>query len=78
VKAHVVGKLSNVIHNVALRCRGEWSVAHFQPIYALGKDVPEYIGLGSCMPPDPVLFWARERSLAGAGNLTMICGLSIR
>jgi hypothetical protein len=63
---------------LALRCRGEWSAAHFQPIYALGKDVPEYIELGFGMPPDPVLLWARERSLAGAGNLTMICGLSGR
>lgn len=63
---------------LALGYRGEWSAAHFQPIYALGKDVPEYIELGACMLPDPVLFWARERSLAGTGNLTMIFGLSSR
>jgi hypothetical protein len=47
---------------LALRCRDEWSAAHFQPIYALGKDASEYIDLGAGMPPDPVLFWARERA----------------
>jgi len=61
---------------LALRCRSEWSAAHLQPIYALGKDAPEYIEQGAGMPPYPVWFWARERSLAGAGNLTMICRLS--
>jgi len=43
---------------LALRCRGEWSAAHFQPIYALGKDTLEYLELGADMPKDPVLFWA--------------------
>lgn len=59
-----------------LRVRDEWSAAHFQLIYALERDAPEYIDLGADMPPDPILIWARGRSLASAGNLTMICGLT--
>ena len=54
------------------------SGALVQLIYALGKEVPEPIELGAgCAPRSSLDLW-KETSVAGAGNRTVIRGLSSR